>query len=124
VGEHAPSAPAPSRPLCVGPPERMHRARLSPYGERGGLLGEVQHARLLQEVCEECEQGRIGPQDLAHQHKTQYGGIRLITMGTGRGPLSSAAASVPLRHHSAYGYSLSGGFPPTKRQQTFTRARQ
>jgi hypothetical protein len=71
VGEHSPSAPDHSLPLCVGPRERMHRALRSPHGERCGLLGEVQQARLLQEVREEREHGLIGTQDLAYQHEAQ-----------------------------------------------------
>jgi hypothetical protein len=49
----------------------MQRARLAPPRWSRGLFGEVDEARRLQHVREECEQGLIGPQDFAHQHDTQ-----------------------------------------------------
>jgi len=49
----------------------MQRALRSPDGERRGLLGKVQLAILLHQVREEREQGLIGTEDCAHQHKAQ-----------------------------------------------------
>jgi hypothetical protein len=71
VGEHSASAPERSVPGCVWPPERMQRALRSLHAWNRGLLGEVQQARLLQQVRKEHKQGLIGTQDFAHQHETQ-----------------------------------------------------
>jgi hypothetical protein len=49
----------------------MHRALLSPHGWSRGLLGEVQQARLLQQVRKEREQGLIGTKNFADQHEAQ-----------------------------------------------------
>ena len=71
VGEHSLSALERSRPVCLWPPQRMHRALPSPHGRRRGLLGEVELARLLPQVRQEHEQGLIGTQDFADQHEAQ-----------------------------------------------------
>jgi hypothetical protein len=54
--------------LCHAPDTQIF---LSSPARSRGLLGEVQQARLLQHVRQEREQGLIGTQDFAHQHKTQ-----------------------------------------------------
>jgi len=49
----------------------MQRARLWPHGWSRGLLGEVQQARLLHQVRQEHEHGRIGPEDFTDQHEPE-----------------------------------------------------
>jgi hypothetical protein len=69
--EHSASAPEHLRAVGVWPPEWMHRALLSPPAWNWGLFGEVQQARLLQQVRQECKPGVIGTQDFADQHEAQ-----------------------------------------------------
>jgi hypothetical protein len=49
----------------------MQRALPSSHAWNCGLFREVQQPRLLQQVRQEREQGRIGTKDFAYQHETQ-----------------------------------------------------